>query len=127
MLTESSAAADVERIPDVVGANVSVPLVDGGWVSHANLDHAASAPCLTAVQHEVNRLLPWYSSVHRGSGFTSRVSTRAYERARASVRRFVGAASDATVLFTRNTTDSLNLLASTLPPGTAVFRFSADH
>lgn len=124
---ESFVAADVEGIPGVVGAGLLVPLVDGRQVPHANLDHAASAPCLTAVQHGVNRMLPWYSSVHRGSGFTSHVSTRVYERARASVRGFVGAGPDASVLFTRNTTDSLNLLARTLPPDTTVFRFSTDH
>ncbi|MCX5403899.1 aminotransferase class V-fold PLP-dependent enzyme [Streptomyces sp. NBC_00335] len=119
--------AGADRIPGIVGARLLVPLVDGRWVPDANLDHAASAPCLTAVQDEVNRFLPWYSSVHRGSGFTSGVSTRVYERARASVRSFVGAGPDDCVLFTRNTTDSLNLLARALPPGTTVFRFSADH
>ncbi|WP_254705751.1 aminotransferase class V-fold PLP-dependent enzyme [Streptomyces vilmorinianum] len=117
----------IERIPGVVGADLSVPLVDGRQISHANLDHAASAPCLTAVQHAVNRLLPWYSSVHRGSGFTSHVSTRVYEQARASVRSFAGAGPEDAVLFTRNTTDALNLLARALPPDTTVFRFSTDH
>lgn len=127
MVTESRVSPGAGRIPSVVGADLLVPLVDGRQVSHGHLDHAASAPCLTAVQQGVNRLLPWYSSVHRGSGFTSRVTTLAYERARASVRGFVGAGCDASVLFTRNTTDALNLLGRALPPDTVVFRFSADH
>ncbi|MFI8521930.1 aminotransferase class V-fold PLP-dependent enzyme [Streptomyces sp. NPDC085481] len=124
---DSFVDAPTERIPGVVGAGLPVPLVDGRQVPYAHLDHAASAPCLTAVRDAVNRLLPWYSSVHRGSGFTSRVSTRVYEQARASVRRFAGAAPDASVLFTRNTTDALNLLGRALPPDTTVFRFAADH
>ncbi|MFH9349577.1 aminotransferase class V-fold PLP-dependent enzyme [Kitasatospora sp. NPDC017646] len=127
MKTDSFLNSDTECIPGVVGAGLSVPLLDGRRVPHANLDHAASAPCLTAVQRGVNRLLPWYSSVHRGSGFTSAVSTRVYEEARTAVRRFVGAAPGAAVLFTRNTTDALNLLGRALPPGTTVFRFSTDH
>ncbi|MEU3526881.1 aminotransferase class V-fold PLP-dependent enzyme [Streptomyces sp. NPDC038707] len=127
MVMEPVATAGKTRIPDVVGADLLVPLVDGRLVSPAQLDHAASAPCLTAVQEGVNALLPWYSSVHRGSGFTSQVTTGAYERARAAVRGFVGAGPDACVLFTRHTTDALNLLARALPPGTTVFRFSADH
>ncbi|MFI1812866.1 aminotransferase class V-fold PLP-dependent enzyme [Streptomyces sp. NPDC020422] len=127
MSRESIVSTGIARIPGVVGADLKVPLVDGRWTTPAGLDHAASAPCLTAVQEGVNRLLPWYSSVHRGSGFTSQVSTRVYEQARASVRDFVGAGPETSVLFTRNTTDALNLLARALPPRTTVFRFSADH
>ncbi|MGM1065108.1 aminotransferase class V-fold PLP-dependent enzyme [Saccharothrix sp. Mg75] len=114
-------------LPGVVGADLRVPLVTGASVPYANLDYAASTPCLVDVRLAVERLLPWYSSVHRGAGFTSQVSTRVYERARASVRGFVGARPDATVLFTRNTTDALNLLGHALPGGTTVFRFSTDH
>ena len=50
------------------------------------------------------------AGVHRGS--TSRRAT--------VVRRFVGARADDAVVFTRNTTDALNLLARGLPPATAV-------
>lgn len=114
-------------VPEVVGGDLKVPLVTGALVPYANLDYAASTPSLAAVRHAVDGMLPWYSSVHRGAGFASAVSTRAYERARDTVRRFVGAAPDAEVVFTRNTTDALNLLGRALPAGTAVFRFSTDH
>src|SRR5256886_15755930 len=89
-------------LPAVVSARLTVPLVDGSWVPYANLDHAASAPCLDAVQDAVNELLPWYASVHRGAGFASQVSTRVYEGARDTLRRFVGAHRADTVIFTRN-------------------------
>ncbi|QUQ72494.1 aminotransferase class V-fold PLP-dependent enzyme [Kutzneria sp. CA-103260] len=114
-------------VPLVAGADLPVPLVTGGTVPYANLDHAASAPCLAPVRAGVDQLLPWYASVHRGAGFASQVCTRAYERARDTVRDFVGATPGSTVVFTRNTTDALNLLARSLPSGTTVFRFDSDH
>jgi len=43
------------------------------------------------------------------------------------VRAFTGARADDLVLFTRNTTDALNLLAGALPPDTAVVTFAAEH
>ena len=103
--------------PSVAGSRLTVPLVDGRQVQYANLDHGASAPCLDAVQDAVNELLPWYASVHRGAGFASQVSTKVYERARRVVRDFVGARRTDEVVFTRNTTDALNLLARALPQG----------
>jgi selenocysteine lyase/cysteine desulfurase len=114
-------------VPAVTGANLTVPLATGGEVQYANLDHAASAPCLRAVQNAVDELLPWYASVHRGAGFASQVSTKVYERARDVLREFVGARDRDTVVFTRNTTDSLNLLARSLPKGTAVVLFDTEH
>jgi selenocysteine lyase/cysteine desulfurase len=115
------------ELPTVAGSALTVPLVDGRQVQYANLDHAASAPCLDAVQDAVNELLPWYASVHRGAGFASQVSTKVYERARAVVRDFVGARRTDEVVFTRNTTDALNLLAGAVPKGTSVVVFDTDH
>ncbi|AXB44769.1 aminotransferase class V-fold PLP-dependent enzyme [Amycolatopsis albispora] len=117
----------VESTPALLGAGLRVPLVTGGHVEYANLDYAASTPCLVDVRDGIDRLLPWYSSVHRGAGLASQVSTMAYERARDSVRTFVGAKPDAAVIFTRNTTDALNLLGRSLPAGTQVFRFASEH
>jgi selenocysteine lyase/cysteine desulfurase len=114
-------------VPAVTGAGLTVPLVTGGRIGYANLDHAASAPCLTQVRDAVDELLPWYASVHRGAGFASNVCTRVYEQARDTVRRFVGARGGDAVIFTRNTTDSLNLLARAVPRGTGVVLFDAEH
>ncbi|MPZ82876.1 MAG: aminotransferase class V-fold PLP-dependent enzyme [Actinophytocola sp.] len=114
-------------VPPVAGARLTVPLVDGRRVPYANLDHAASAPCLDAVRDAVDELLPWYASVHRGAGFASQVSTKVYEQARDVLRRFVGARRTDAVVFTRNTTDALNLLARVLPKGTSVVHFDTDH
>src|SRR4051794_39407675 len=112
---------------ELVGGELEVPLVGGAWVRYANLDNAASAPALARVADAVAELLPYYGSVHRGAGFASLMSTEAYTRAREIVRTFVGARADDLVLFTRNTTDALNLLAGALPPGTTVLTFAGEH
>ncbi|MCG8914632.1 aminotransferase class V-fold PLP-dependent enzyme [Actinokineospora sp. PR83] len=120
-------AAGTPAVPPVVGARLAVPLVDGRRVTYANLDHAASTPALEAVRDAVDELLPWYASVHRGAGFASQVCTRVYDQARDVLRRFVGAHGTDEVVFTRNTTDSLNLLAGVLPRGTSVVLFDTEH
>jgi len=111
----------------LVGADIEVPLVTGGTRRYVNLDYAASAPALQRVHDAVEELLSWYSSVHRGAGFKSRVATTAYEGARESIRQFVHARDDDAVIITRNTTDSINLLAGTLPEGTHVVCFAGEH
>ncbi len=111
----------------LVGAATEVPLVTGETRRYVNFDYAASAPALQAVHDAVEELLGWYSSVHRGAGFKSRASTAAYEGARESIRRFVNGRADDAVIITRNTTDSINLLAGTLPEETHVIAFAGEH
>lgn len=113
--------------PLAVLGDVDVPLVTGESVPYANLDYAASAPCLAPVRDAVDDLLPSYASVHRGAGYLSQRCTRRYEEARASIRRFVGARDTAAVVITRNTTDALNLLAHAAPRGTTVVVFETEH
>jgi selenocysteine lyase/cysteine desulfurase len=122
--TPSAHGSDLLRL---VGADIEVPLVTGGSRRYVNLDYAASAPALVRVADAVGELLEWYSSVHRGAGFKSRASTAAYEGARESIRRFVNARDDDAVIITRNTTDSINLLAGTVPEGTHVVAFAGEH
>ncbi|EEP71979.1 cysteine desulfurase sufS [Micromonospora sp. ATCC 39149] len=105
----------------------SRPLDVLGVPGQTNLDHAASAPCARAAADAVAELLPWYASVHRGAGALSRRCTLAYERARQTVGDFFGARADDHVIFTRNTTDALNLLARALPAGTTVVTFAGEH
>jgi selenocysteine lyase/cysteine desulfurase len=112
------------RIPQIVGSDITVPVATG-FLPYANFDYAASAPCLESVQEAVARALPYYSSVHRGAGYASQVTTRAYEQARETVRAFLGGPQ--AVVFTRNTTDSFNLLARALPAGTSVVVFESEH
>jgi selenocysteine lyase/cysteine desulfurase len=110
----------VAPLAQVSGSDLRVPLVQGGDCTYVNFDYAASAPALAQVTDRIAALLPTYSSVHRGAGYASRISTDCYEKSRASVARFVGATDDQVVVFTRNTTDSLNLLAGCVPGSTVV-------
>ncbi|WP_225730886.1 MULTISPECIES: aminotransferase class V-fold PLP-dependent enzyme [unclassified Nocardia] len=107
-------------LAQVSGSELRVPLVQGGTTTYANFDYAASAPALAQVTARIEQLLPFYASVHRGAGYASRISTECYEAARGSVSRFLDTADDQVVVFTRNTTDSLNLLASCVPGDTVV-------
>ena len=111
----------------VVGADLHVPLVGGGTARYVNLDYAASAPALVGVWDRVQAFLPWYSSVHRGAGFRSQVATAAYEGARDVVRGFLGGRPDDTVIFTRNTSDAINLLARCLAHRTTVVTTLVEH
>ncbi|WP_063058012.1 aminotransferase class V-fold PLP-dependent enzyme [Nocardia sienata] len=104
----------------ISGGDLRVPLVQGGTCTYANFDYAASAPALVQVAARVAELLPYYASVHRGAGYASRISTHCYEAARESVRDFLRCAADQEVVFTRNTTDALNLLATCVPGDTVV-------
>ncbi len=113
--------------PIFVGQDVEVPLIDGSLRRYINLDYAASTPALVEVARKLDAFLPYYSSVHRGAGFKSQISTAAYEGAREVIRHFFGAREDDLVIFTRNTTDSLNLLASVIPEGAPVVAFTSEH
>ncbi|NVM94122.1 aminotransferase class V-fold PLP-dependent enzyme [Arthrobacter wenxiniae] len=112
----TSATLEKARISDapllsVVGRGLAAPLIHGGTARYVNLDYAASAPAVEEVAAHLSEVLPYYASVHRGAGFASQVSTSLYENARQTVADFVGARPGDAVIFTRNTTDSLNLLA----------------
>jgi selenocysteine lyase/cysteine desulfurase len=99
-----------------IGLDVEVPLLDGTRRPYINLDNAASTPPLKSVQEAVNDFLPFYSSVHRGTGYKSQLSTHAYEQARRCVLRFVGASNEEhTCIFGKNTTEAINKLARRFP------------
>src|SRR5438093_1120772 len=116
-------------LPALLGRDLEVPLADGTKRLYVNFDYAASTPPMERVAEAVNAILPWYSSVHRGAGFASQVSTRAYEAARAAVARFVGARPSDEVIFVRNTTEAINLLVHCLPlrPDQVVLSTAVEH
>jgi selenocysteine lyase/cysteine desulfurase len=118
-----------DTLPRLCGADTEVPLADGSTRRYVNLDCAASTPALEAVVDAVNKALPLYSSVHRGAGYLSQVSTRLYEAARQAVAAFVGARDGDSVVFVRNTTDAVNHLAACLrvAPGSSVLTTEIEH
>ncbi|MEC4574841.1 aminotransferase class V-fold PLP-dependent enzyme [Streptomyces virginiae] len=111
----------------VLGRDVTVPLVTGGEVTYAALDYAASAPALQRVWDDVAAYAPYYGSVHRGAGYLSQLSTDLFEQSRVTVAEFLDCRPADQVVFTRSTTDSLNLLAAVLPAGCQVFVFETEH
>ncbi|MEX1059335.1 MAG: aminotransferase class V-fold PLP-dependent enzyme [Candidatus Saccharimonadales bacterium] len=81
-------------------------------MTYVNFDNAASTPALKEVLQVINDFIPWYSSVHRGTGFKSIVSTEAYEKARQTVADFFGAnPRQHIVIFGKNSTEALNKLS----------------
>ena len=121
--------AALQPLPALAGRDLQVPLASGGTRRYVNLDNAASTAAMEAVAQAVEQALPWYSSVHRGAGHASQVSTRLYEASRVAVHRFVGARPDDVVVFVRNTTDAINHLAATLPmrEGQVVVTTAVEH
>ena len=112
--TLALSAAPVAR-DALVGIDQPDPLLDGRFVPYVNLDNAASTPAFRSVVEAVDEFLPFYSGVHRGTGYKSRLSTATFERARELVGEFVGADPERdAVVFTKNTTEAINKLARAL-------------
>ena len=115
---------------EIVGIDQLVPLLDGTRVPYVNLDNSASTPLFKRVQEKVIEMSNWYSSVHRGSGFKSMLSTQLFDEARQIVLEFVGANKDHDVIiFSHNTTEAINLLAKCFPfePGDMVLTTGMEH
>ncbi|WP_135466481.1 aminotransferase class V-fold PLP-dependent enzyme [Crenalkalicoccus roseus] len=73
-----------------------------------------------------------YANVHRGAYFLSEAATEAYEAARGAVARFLNAADPREVVFTRNSTEAINLVAhawgrGVMRPGQAVLVSEMEH
>ncbi|WP_018338189.1 cysteine desulfurase [Butyricimonas synergistica] len=66
---------------------------------------------LTVVDKMTEYYLRYNSNVHRGVHYLSNKCTDANEEAREIVRKFIGAASAEEIIFTRGTTESINLVA----------------
>ncbi|MGE0628135.1 MAG: cysteine desulfurase [Hyphomicrobiaceae bacterium] len=76
------------------------------------LDNGASAQKPRQVIEAMDRALSeYYSNVHRGIHLLSNTATQAYEDARESVRRFLNARSVEEIVFTKNVTEAINLVA----------------
>ena len=120
----------IDMRPRILGLDHEVPLLDGRRVPYVNLDNAASTPPLIDVVRAVEAFMPYYSSVHRGTGFKSRLSTVAYDQAHAIIGRFVGAdLVTNTVIFGKNTTEAINKLAWRYPftPDSVVITTQLEH
>ncbi|MCX5577092.1 cysteine desulfurase [Kaistia terrae] len=77
------------------------------------LDNGASAQKPQAMLDAVTKAYSEeYANVHRGLHYLSNVATDAYEKSRETVRRFLNAGSVDEIIFTRSSTEAINLVAS---------------
>lgn len=96
-----------------VGLEQKIPLLGGKLGKSIYFDSAATTPPFVSVMEEVNELAPWYASTHRGKGFKSLLSDQVVDKTRDLVADFVHADKELdSIIFTKNTTESINLLAS---------------
>jgi cysteine desulfurase/selenocysteine lyase len=78
------------------------------------LDNAASAQKPNQVLERLQRAYTeQYANVHRGLHYLANEATEAYEAARETVRAFINAERKEEVIFTRNATEAINLVAYT--------------
>ena len=111
----------------IVGVDTQVPMLDGTLRQYVNFDNAASTPALRPVYDKVNEFMTWYSSVHRGTGFKSQISTEAYEWAHDLVGCFVGANLETNaVIFGKNTTEAINIASVIAATDVLLYRIPAD-
>ena len=77
------------------------------------LDNAATTQKPQCVIESItNAYCTINANVHRGVHFLSQAATDLHEASRETVRQFIGAASTSEIIFTRGTTESINLVAS---------------
>ncbi|MFN9092730.1 MAG: aminotransferase class V-fold PLP-dependent enzyme [Alphaproteobacteria bacterium] len=97
------------------------------------LDSGASAQKPRAVIDAMTRCMETaYANVHRGAYRLSEVATDAYEAARGAVARFINAPDTRQVVFTRNSTEAINLVAHSwgrgvMRPDQAVLISELEH
>ncbi|MDQ2801876.1 MAG: cysteine desulfurase [Pseudomonadota bacterium] len=97
------------------------------------LDSAASAQKPRAVIDAMcGAMETQYANVHRGLHWMSERTTDAYEQARESVAALMGASDSREIVFTRNSTEAINLVAHSygrgvLQPGQAVLISQMEH
>ena len=99
---------------DVEQARSDFPILQQEIFGHplAYLDNGASTQKPQSVIDAISRLYEHdYANVHRGIHSLSQRSTDQFEAARATVKSFINAASDTEIIFTRGTTESINLVA----------------
>ena len=126
---ETGTGFDVERVrgdfPILARTVLEKPL--------AYLDNAAtSQKPASVIEAEAECYRRYYANVHRGVHALSEEATEAFEGAREKMRAFLNAASEREIVFTRGTTESINLVAQSygrerLGPGDELLLTRMEH
>jgi cysteine desulfurase/selenocysteine lyase len=97
------------------------------------LDNGASAQKPTQVLDRMHRAYTeQYANVHRGLHYLANEASEAYEGARETIQRFLGAARKEEIIFTRNATEAINLVAASfggprIGPGDEIVLSIMEH
>ena len=116
---------------DVHAAARDFPLIERG--TSVYLDNAATTQKPVAVLDAVRRYYETTNAnVHRAAHALSDAATQAFESARADVARWINAKTTAEIVWTRGTTEAINLVAqsyggSALKPGDRVLITELEH
>jgi selenocysteine lyase/cysteine desulfurase len=112
----SSTKITINNVKDfIVGYDRHVPTLGNRTKRYINLDNAASTPTLKPVLDAINEFMPWYSSIHRGTGFKSQLSTHIFEQTRDIILKHCHVVDgDHVVIYGKNTTELINKVAARL-------------
>ncbi|MDH4023107.1 MAG: cysteine desulfurase [Gammaproteobacteria bacterium] len=112
----ATSSATAHPVLDLTSVRRDFPILDQAINGHplAYLDNAASSQRPQQVLDAIQRYYTHdHANVHRGVHTLSHRATDLYEGARETVRSFINAASVREIVFTRGTTESINLVAFT--------------
>ena len=112
MDSQTSWESEFQSLFDPAGLNYQIRVRSGEAVRYVNLDQAATTMPFLEVKEFVNEWFNTYGSVHRGEGQKSRATTLGYDATRERIRKYVGAEPKKYVIFTKNTTESINQAAT---------------
>lgn len=107
--TQSSLGLDIEKIRN--DFPILQQQVNGKPLVY--LDNGATSQKPLKVIKAISRFYEEYNSnIHRGVHALSQIATEAYEQSREKVRAFINAASSKEIIFTKGTTDGINLVSN---------------
>ncbi|SHI75434.1 aminotransferase class V-fold PLP-dependent enzyme [Lutispora thermophila] len=97
----------------IAGVNTIVPLKGGNFTTYINFDNAATTPPFISVVNRIVDFSQWYSSIHRGTGYKSKLSSEIYDSSRKAILDFVGGTCGKDcVIYVKNTTEAINKLSN---------------
>ena len=127
--------SNILSVSEINDLRKDFPILDQKVYGHplVYLDNAATTQKPIQVIEKLEQYYKQYNSnVHRGVHHLSQVATDAYEEARRTVADFIDAGDDKEIIFTKGTTDGINLVASCfgqgfIKPGDSVVITAMEH
>lgn len=115
LVKEKTTVKDLKKTYDVYKIREDFPILKT-TVRNKPLCYLDNAATTQKPQLVLDTLNKYYTSmnsnIHRGVHYLSGVATDAYEEARVKVKNFINASSEKEIIFTKGTTESINLVAN---------------